>query len=427
MTQKADRSNCFKCKGDKNLCVPHRCPMRTKLYGLQPVQRALSNEKNIDGFVPPSFFVGSSNWPNLTINPMMSVLDQVPDLLDEPDNWKIQYSIPDIVKFRSHLIRASAGRIDVKNIHDNKYRTQRKILETSQELLMSQNPTHTYIELEKPLRVDLGFSTYTSPMGPVGRVKQISLEDTPKINYKIDRVVSDTDNTATNAVNELWSDNLTVTQINRIFSAGMLGTKKNRRVVPTRWSITATDDILTKKMIEKIKDFNVIDHYEVWRSDYLDNHFRILIRPYEWSFEFLEAWKRPQDGSFISTNKSPWMFGHDWEYHEGRKTYAKSSQGGYYATRLAVVEHLLKKLRKQAEVIVFREVGEDYFIPLGVWQVRENVRNAFSSNSLMYEGNEEKLALDYLFQDLRISKKLLTTKSILLKRKNRQLRLSRFL
>jgi hypothetical protein len=400
--------------------------MRTKLYGLQPVQMSLANEKNIEGFIPPSFFVGSSNWPKITINPMMSVLGQQPTLLDEPDTWKIQYNIPDIIKFRSHLIRASAGRIDVKNIENPMYSHQRKILETSQELLMSQNPTQTNVELEKPLRIDLGFSTFTSPIGPGGIVKHLSLEDTPKVNFKIDRVVSDTDNTATSAVNELWDQKLTVTQINRIFSAGMLGTKKKRRVVPTRWAITATDDILAKKMIDKVRELNTIDHYEVWQSDYLDNHFRILIRPYEWSFEFIEAWKKDGFNSPVLTEKS-YGIGHDWEFYEGRKNYAKSSQGGYYATRIAVLEYLLKQLRRQAEIIVFREVGEDYYIPLGVWQVRENVRNAFTSNNMIYSGNDEKEALTKVFASLRIPTKILTTRSVLLKRKYRQKRLTMFL
>jgi hypothetical protein len=400
--------------------------MRTKLYGLQPIQMSLANEKNIDGFIPPSFFVGSSNWPKVTINPMMSVLGQQPKLLDEPDTWKIQYDIPDIIKFRSHLIRASAGRIDVKNVKEPIYSHQRKILETSQELLMSQNPTHTNVELEKPLRIDLGFSTFTSPIGPGGLVKQLSLEDTPKVNFKIDRVVSDTDNTAINAVTELWNQNLTVTQINRIFSAGMLGTKKKRRVVPTRWAITATDDILAKRMMDKVRELNTIDHYEVWQSDYLDNHFRILFRPYEWSFEFIEAWKKDGFDNTVLTEKS-YGIGHDWEFFEGRTNYATSSQGGYYATRIAVLEYLLKHLRRQAEVVVFREVGEGYYIPLGVWQVRENVRNAFSTNNIKYNGNDEKEALNKVFVDLKIPSKILTSRCVLLKRKHRQLRLTHFL
>jgi hypothetical protein len=36
-------------------------------------------------------------------------------------------------------------------------------------------------------------------------------------------------------------------------SIGVLGLKKDKKLVPTRWAITATDDILAKKLLEKVK------------------------------------------------------------------------------------------------------------------------------------------------------------------------------
>ena len=80
----------------------------------------------------------------------------------------------------------------------------------------------------------------------------------------------------------------------------------------------------------------------------------------------------------------------DDEPYKGRSDYAKSQVGGYYASRLAVVE-ALNKMRKQAKVIVFREIGEGYSIPLGVWQVRENVRNAFKQKSMKFTSKQEAL------------------------------------
>ncbi|MEM2583158.1 MAG: hypothetical protein QW519_02190, partial [Candidatus Thermoplasmatota archaeon] len=58
----------------------------------------------------------------------------------------------------------------------------------------------------------------------------------------------------------------------------------------------------------------------------------------------------------------------------GRSSYA-SIGGCYYAARLASAE-LLKKERKQAGVIVLREIHPGYIMPVGVWNVRENVRFA---------------------------------------------------
>jgi hypothetical protein len=80
----------------------------------------------------------------------------------------------------------------------------------------------------------------------------------------------------------------------------------------------------------------------------------------------------------------------DWENHTGRTTYADLG-GCYYAARLAVCE-LLEKERRQATVIVMREAHPGYIMPVGVWQVRENVRNAMRQKPLTFNTLEEALA-----------------------------------
>ena len=45
-------------------------------------------------------------------------------------------------------------------------------------------------------------------------------------------------------------------------------------------------------------------------------------------------------------------------------------------SRLAVLEHL-ESVGRQAKCLVLREVSDDYWAPVGVWQIRESVRNAF--------------------------------------------------
>jgi hypothetical protein len=36
-------------------------------------------------------------------------------------------------------------------------------------------------------------------------------------------------------------------------------------------------------------------------------------------------------------------------------------------------------MRRQARVVVFREIHEGYVVPVGVWEVRENVRKAMEN------------------------------------------------
>ncbi|MDH5462222.1 MAG: hypothetical protein OEX09_08395, partial [Candidatus Bathyarchaeota archaeon] len=78
------------------------------------------------------------------------------------------------------------------------------------------------------------------------------------------------------------------------------------------------------------------------------------------------------------------------EGFEGRTTYA-SIGGCYYAARLAVGE-LLAKERRQAAVAVLREARPGYIMPVGVWQVRENVRNALRQKPFKCNTLDEALA-----------------------------------
>ena len=47
--------------------------------------------------------------------------------------------------------------------------------------------------------------------------------------------------------------------------------------------------------------------------------------------------------------------------------------------------------KKQATVLIVREIREGYYAPLGVWQVRENVRNAMDSHPEKYQSFDEAL------------------------------------
>jgi hypothetical protein len=101
--------------------------------------------------------------------------------------------------------------------------------------------------------------------------------------------------------------------------------------------------------------------------------------PSAWTYEAIEAW---YPGTVWNPDgKHVVMFG-DWEGHDGRTTYAEIG-GCYYSARLAVCE-LLTKERRQATVIVLRESRPGYIMPVGVWQVRENVRNAMRQPPLKF-------------------------------------------
>ncbi|MCK4428951.1 MAG: hypothetical protein KAU95_01140 [Candidatus Aenigmarchaeota archaeon] len=95
----------------------------------------------------------------------------------------------------------------------------------------------------------------------------------------------------------------------------------------------------------------------------------------------------------------------------GRTKYAISQSGGYYAARFAVVENLCK-MKRQARALVIREVHEGYVVPVGVWEVRETIRNAFKQKPDKFTNLNE--LFKFLNTKLRISMSEYSGKSKLL-------------
>jgi hypothetical protein len=219
------------------------------------------------------------------------------------------------------------------------------------------------------------------PFGPSAVVKDMRVS-TSRWDRQIEKAYEDTDLKASEAVTTLHRKGVLVTKIQRAFSVGAFGLKDNRRLVPTRWSITAVDSIISKDMIERIKTFP-----EINESRYLDNRFEVLMMPGAWSYEAMEAW---YPGTVWNPSGEHVVMFSDWEGFDGRTTYANIG-GCYYAARLAVGELLVKE-RRQATVVVLREAHPGYILPVGVWQVRENVRNAVRQKPLKYNTLEEALA-----------------------------------
>jgi len=268
---------------------------------------------------------------------------------------------------------------------------------------MSEVPVNLSAILEKPVKIQIKLDRFTQPVGPHGKgIKKLVIEDNNvKIARNVDRVVDDTDLNANIAVKDLYDSGMSVTRINRILSAGLLGNAKKRKLVPTRWSITATDDIIGKKLIDEVKSFQELGEFRVFQSTgYMDNWYGVLLLPREWSFEQIEAWSPGWVGSDKTNVKM--TFAVDQEFYNGRTTYASNVAGGYYAGRIAVLEYLTS-IRKQAAAIVFREIRSGYVIPLGVWQVRENMRRTMEGEYDTFSSLEEALLKieDYLGKSLK--------------------------
>jgi hypothetical protein len=196
--------------------------------------------------------------------------------------------------------------------------------------------------------------------------------------------------------------------------------KRNRKIVPTRWSITAVDDIIGRRLIKKVKRYPPIDEYHVFSYDALENRYLILLLPGRWSYEFLEAW---YPGTFWNRYASYPVIYSDYESYNGRTEYAEIG-GCYYAARLATVE-FLDRIGRQATAIIFREAYPGYLFPVGVWSVRESVRSAYKGIPERFRELDE--ALNYVFSRLKIRSDRWFNASYILTSMVKQEKLDKFL
>jgi len=296
------------------------------------------------------------------------------------------------------LVRGKA-RVNVKDVEN-------KFVEELQELALSKNSVTTELEFSKKPRQSIVLSDVVQPFGPSAPVKNMKIFP-ERTDHKIEKVYEDWDMKAEDAVFWLYRKGVLVSKIQRAFSAGLLGVYRNRRLVPTRWSITAVDDIISRRLLERVKQFPSIDEYRVYEHTYLDNRWIVLMIPSRWSYEQMEAW---YPGTTWNPGKKIWMIS-DWEGFEGRSDYALTG-GCYYSTRLAIAEYLEREGR-QATVVTFREIHPGYILPVGVWFTRESIRKALKNKPKKFDSLTE--ALKYISTKLDIPVKEWIKNSYLLK------------
>ncbi|MFB5630469.1 MAG: hypothetical protein ACE5RN_02660 [Nitrosopumilaceae archaeon] len=313
----------------------------------------LFSSNSISGSSPPSVFVGSFNYPKVGVGPMVPPVHGDTSLLDIPEKW-IGKSLEEIVNFRLSLVRG-VQKISV-------FESEGRFIENLQEVAMSASPIDSEIEFHKKTIPITSIDGESAPFGPIGDIKKAKFSGTSSKRV-IEDSYYDKDLKAEDAVVKLYNSGIDLSQIQKCFSIGMFG--KKRKLVPTKWSITATDDIISKSLVSEILNYNFIDCCKVFWFNHLGNLFSIILFPHRWLFEMEEAWydEQGQIG-----------FGSDFEDARGID-HPPAIAGAYFAAKLAVAEYLSKN-KIQAAVLVLREIRPEYAIPVGVWQVREGIRNA---------------------------------------------------
>jgi len=357
--------------------------------------------ESISGASPPAVFVGKHNYPRVFIGPLISPQHGNTQVMDLPEEWLTNgKTVEDVVNFRLSLVRGKEA-VNVKDI-------QSKPAQSLQEIALAKKSLELDAHFKKKPRGGF-FHEDIQPFGPSAPLKEMKLIENVKWNLQLEKAFYDTDLKAKDAMIELYEKKLVISSIQKALSVGAFGLQKNRKLVPTRWGITATDDTISLHLLEKVKSYPVVDSYLVFEVNVFNNAFYILLTPTPWQYEFLEA--------FIGVLGNEKVLFSSWESYKGRKEYAEIG-GCYYSTRLAVMEKL-EEMKMQAGAIVFRESYPGY-IPTGVWLVRESVRESLRNNPMVF--HDMNSALNNISKKLWLPFSAYRQQSVLLK----QSQLTRF-
>jgi len=405
-------SPCLICRGSRRLCGRPSCPAIIKLYSFIKTKKAVTSNQMV-GSSPPGVFVGRIGYPYVYAGPLVPPVIGDTSLFDLPEQW-LGKTADEIIEFRTSLIRGKF-RVNVKKPWENE-----RFLDKTLEVALSRNPVDTEVKFRKKPSGKLLLDGTIQPMGPSAILENMRVSSF-KTDFRIEKAYSDGDLKAEEAILDLYLNGVPVSRLQRAFSVGAFGLKDQRRMVPTRWSITAVDSIVSKNLVEnKIKGKVPINEYRVYELNYLGNRFVILLTPSSWRYEWIEAW---YPGTVWNPNSPNIAMGGDWEGYKGRTTYA-SIGGCYYAVRLAVAEFLAKEER-QAGVIAMREIHPSFITPLGVWINRESVREALRRRPLKFNKLDE--AINYISKrfTIRIDEWIRT--SVLLREELYQEKLTKYL
>ncbi len=368
-----DEVVCNSCMGHRAMCGIRPCPLVMRALSLSKIDSAVSG-MSLEGSSPPSVFVGSFGYPKVLAGPLVPpVRGEQAALMEQPDLW-LDMSMDEILSLRFSLVRTKQL-LPIDAASDPP-----RVLAETQTMALSEAPTDSEALLLKRPEFTTVFSERTLPIGPSAPLKAFTLEDNPKVPRPVDKVTSDTDMKAVEGVVTLFDEGIRQEHLTRLFSVGLLGEGKKRRLVPTEWSITAVDDIVSKRLHKKVLRHRSINDFLVFSDNALGNTVTIMMMPGAWQYEVLECWLSGPRPRVIS----------DHEFVRGRKTYASKIAGAYYAVRLPVLKYLDDE-RRQAGVLVILEVDPRQWVPLGVWRFREIAKRSLTREPRKYTDLDEAL------------------------------------
>ncbi len=463
---------------------------RVKFRDLEQVPYMRVRENFSQGFQgsAPAPFVGRFGYPKVNVGILSPQFLGEMQKYDSPRMWNADDTPIGVVASRRYELVNSRVRSEVQQVRSY-YASSKlspgspsksaeagkagKVLEVAREIALARKAVDVEILLRKKPALSAHPEKEIIPFGPQGEIAKVQLASNPSADSRLEKAAYDTDLKAVAALGNLYRQGFEENTLSKMLSVGSLGIGRNRRLVPTRWSITATDDTLGRELIRQVKDFPPGD-FQCFFGGGWGNYYLVLFFPQVWGYELFETYLSPvfgphrgsaavaaesQDGSKnikgtygangqVATSTSvptagtaalanaalanPWSrrgyaYSTDYENYEGRKDYAEETAGGYYAARLPVAERM-KELKRQHAALVLRFITSEYKVPLGVWVCREAARRSLAEKPLYFASQELLLqyARELILKKFGLKIDFLLRESRLLQEKKVQRRLEDF-
>jgi len=371
---------CYRCKTFKKLCGLPYCPIQERLKVIVKTYTRVAYSRDLSSASPPSGVVGEYGYPKVKVYVGVSA-HPCPDvrfLEDPPQWWERNLKLEDIIKLRSEMVNiVTNGRYNVSDV-EKLYSREVSLIQ------VSTRPVDCEVKIEKIIDRNITFDLKLLPLS-MRVIGDLKVTSNPSIDHRLEKAIQDHDLKAREAIVKLYDEGLDIYSIQRALSFGLLGARRFRKIVPTRWAITAVDRTVTMHLRKIVKKYDEIDQFEVYVIEYMNNRFTVIIMPGDLKIRWIEFWY-PRAG-MNHRSEEPVL---SLEIVEDLKGDVETMDGGFEAARMGILEALYRRRRK-GRVIIVREILPDYYVGIGNWHIREDMRRIFSMDPVLKTGSETEL------------------------------------
>jgi hypothetical protein len=316
-----------------------------RLYSLK-----FNHKKELEGY-PASSIVGEKNYPNIRVH---SISNGDKNSTYKKTSLIVKNTYDEIVKLKAKNILGSTSNLNIKN-------KKEKIKEEISDIYKAKNDVNFASHFEKELNFDRVLtSKITGIMGSKNELISLHATENISIKKRIDKYTNE-DIKSKEIIIDLYKRGYNEHQIINLLSLGEFGYEFRKKLVPTRWAISAYDKSIESYLHKKILDYKLINNYELYTYKDKGNFFLIILFPEYFCSEIIETFNNNIEKDFV-------QFDNKLRYKDPQ------TAGGFYATKLGIFENLNHR-KKQSAFISIRII-DGYDIPLGVVFVRESVREA---------------------------------------------------